>query len=162
LVAVIGLLTAMVNGAEAVAAGSFNPENSSQYCQEGTGEIDDQQLTTSCTPDTTPGGHPDIVSSFDLPAGDYNFGGVVGLSPSVPDDSAIPVGAILGKLGSQPTLGLLNNPCNNSQLRVSFTFMKGTTDINNTVEPQPFGSDNDLAIMAGDNPPYDGHPDVTP
>ena len=93
---------------------------------------------------------------------EYNLGGVVGLSPSVPDDSAIPVGAILGKLGSQPTLGLLNNPCNNSQLRVSFTFVKGTTDINNTVEPQPFGSENDLAIMAGDNPPYDGHPDVTP
>ena len=164
LVAVIltALLTVLVGGDGARAAGSFNPENSSQYCLAGSGAIDDQQLTTGCTPDTTPGSHPDIVSSFDLPAGDYNFGGVVGLSPSVPDDSAIPVGAILGKLGSQPTLGLLNNPCNNSQLRVSFTFVKGTTDINNTVEPQPFGSENDLAIMAGDNPPYDGHPDVTP
>jgi Thrombospondin type 3 repeat len=156
------LLTLLVSGDEVGAAGSFNPENSSQYCMAGTGATDDQQLTTSCTPDITPGTHPDIVSSFDLPAGDFNFGGVVGLSPSVPDDSAIPVGAILGKLGSQPTLGLLNNPCNNSQLRVPFTFMKGTTDINNTVEPQPFGTDNDLAIMAGDNPPYDGQPDVKP
>src|SRR5207245_7275198 len=140
LVAVIltALLTVLVGGDGARAAGSVNPENSSQYCLAGSGAIDDQQLTTSCTPDTTPGTHPDIVSTFDLPTGDYNFGGVVALSPTVPDDNAIPVGAILGKLGSQPTLGLLNNPCNNSQLRVPFTFMKGTTDINDTVEPQPF------------------------
>ena len=89
--------------------------------------------------------------------GDYNFGGVVDLSPTVPDDAAIPVGAILGRLGSQPTLGLLNNTCTNSQLRVPFTFLKGTTDINDTVHPQPFGESNDLAIMAGDNPPYSGH-----
>jgi len=156
------LLIVLVGGDGVSAAGSFNPDNSSQYCIAGSGAIDDQQLTTSCTPDTTPGTHPDIVSSFNLPAGDYNFGGVVALSPTVPDDNAIPVGAILGRLGSQPTLGLLNNACNNSQLRVPFTFMKGTTDINDTVEPQPFGTDNDLAIMAGDNPPYDGHPDVKP
>jgi len=137
LVAIIltALLTVLAGGDGARAAGSFNPDSSSQYCLAGSGAIDDQQLTTSCTPDTTPGTHPDIVSTFDLPTGDYNFG------------------AILGKLGSQPTLGLLNNPCNNSQLRVPFTFMKGTTDINDTVEPQPFGTDNDLAIMAGDNRP---------
>src|SRR5436190_5140862 len=162
IIPVTALFTVLVSGDGVGAAGSFNPENSSQYCAAGTGAIDDQQLSTSCAPDITPGTHPDIVSSFNLPAGDYNFGGVVALSPSVPDDSAIPVGAILGKLGSQPTLGLLNNPCNNSQLRVPFTFMKGTTDINNTVEPQPFGTTNDLAIMAGDNPPYDGQPDVKP
>ncbi|TMG00605.1 MAG: hypothetical protein E6I03_11165 [Chloroflexi bacterium] len=162
IIPVTALFTVLVSGDGVGAAGSFNPENSSQYCAAGTGAIDDQQLSTSCAPDTTPGTHPDIVSSFNLPAGDYNFGGVVALSPSVPDDSAIPVGAILGKLGSQPTLGLLNNPCNNSQLRVPFTFMKGATDVNNTVEPQPFGTTNDLAIMAGDNPPYDGQPDVKP
>src|SRR3989454_29532 len=162
IIPVTALFTVLVSVEGVGAAGSFNPENSSQYCAAGTGAIDAQQLSTSCAPDITPGTHPDIVSSFNLPAGDYNFGGVVALSPSVPDDSAVPVGAILGKLGSQPTLGLLNNPCNTSQLRVPFTFMKGTTDIDNTVEPQPFGTTNDLAIMAGDNPPYDGQPDVKP
>jgi len=59
LVAVIltALLTVLVGGDGARAAGSFNPENSSQYCLAGSGAIDDQQLTTGCTPDTTPGSH---------------------------------------------------------------------------------------------------------
>jgi len=139
-----------------------------------TGAIDKQQLTVSCQPETSPGSHPDIVGGFDIGLGpdgivgtsddthDYNFGGVIAFAPTVPDDNAIPVGAILGQLGSQPTLGLINNGCNNSQLRVGFTFLKGTTDINNTVEPRPFGETNDLAIMSGDNPPYDGVQDVKP
>jgi hypothetical protein len=156
------LATLLVTGDNVHAAGSFNPTSSGMYCKDGTGDIDDQQLTVACQGDTSPDSHADIVGSFDLPAGDYNFGGVVNFSPTVPDDNAIPVGAILGRLGSQPTLGLVSNPCNNSQLRVPFTFMKGTTDINNTVEPRPFGESNDLAIMAGDNPPYSGSQDVKP
>ena len=45
-----------------------------------------------------------------------------------------------GRLGPQPTLGLLNNPCNNSQLRgATSPSWKGTTDINNTVQLLPFG-----------------------
>jgi hypothetical protein len=119
-------------------------------------------MTVTCTPGAAAGSHADIVGTFELPSGDYNFGGLVNLSPTVPDDNAIPVGAILGRLGSQPTLGLLNNPCNNSQLRVPFIFMKGTTNINNTVQPLPFGTSNDLAIIAGDNPPFDGQQDVKP
>jgi len=152
----------------------FKPELDSRYCQQGTGSIDDQMMTTSCAPDASPASHPDIVGSFDLglgpdnqagtpdDTGDYNFAGVVNLSPTVPDDNAVPVGAVLGRLGSQPIIGVVNNPCNNSQLRVPFTFMKGTTDINYTVEPRPFGETNDLAIMAGDNPPYSGQQDVKP
>ena len=148
--------------------------NTSTNCKEGTGDIDQQQLTVSCQPDISPGTHPDVVSSFDIGLGpdgiagtaddtnDYNFGGVIAFSPDVPDDTAIPVGAILGKLGSQPTLGLVNNGCSNSQLRVGFTFMKGTTDIHNIVTPRPFGENNDLAIMAGDTPPYTGVQKVKP
>jgi Thrombospondin type 3 repeat len=159
----LALITLLVTG-DSVHAASFNPANSGAYCADGTGDINDQQLTVSCTPDISAGSHPDIVGSFDLPAGDYNFGGVVNLSPTVPDDNAIPIGAILGRLGSQPTLGLLNNPCNNSQLRVPFTFLKASTDNSqgNLVFPQPFGQANDLAIMAGDNPPFDGAADVKP
>jgi hypothetical protein len=152
----------------------FVPQISTTYCREGTGNIDELQLTTSCQPEANAGAHPDIVGNFGLGLGpdgqpttgddtnDYNFGGIVEFSPQVPDDSAIPVGAILGRLGTQPTLGLLNNPCSNSQLRVPFTFMKGTTDFNNTVEPRPYGESNDLAIMSGDNPPYTGVQDVRP
>ena len=167
------LLILLVSGDGVRAAGTFNPSNTSTYCAQGTGDIDDQQLTVTCTPDISPGSHPDIVSSFNIgvgpdgkagtpdDTGDYNFGGVVAFAPTIPDDTAIPVGAILGRLGSQPTLGLVNNGCGNSQLRVPFTFQKGTTDNNDLVYPQPFGQSNDLAILAGDNPPY-GTQDVNP
>jgi len=45
---------------------------------------------------------------------------------------------------------------------MAFTMMEGTTDINNTVQPLPFGVGNDLAPMAGDNPPFDGVQNVKP
>ena len=117
------LLILLVSGDGVRAAGTFNPSNTSTYCAQGTGDIDDQQLTVTCTPDISPGSHPDIVSSFDIgvgadgkagtgdDTGDYNFGGVVAFAPTIPDDTAIPVGAILGRLGSQPTLGLVNGGC---------------------------------------------------
>jgi Thrombospondin type 3 repeat len=140
----------------------FSPQVSATYCAPGTGDIDQQQLTITCTPDASAGSHADLVGSVGLPLGNYNFGGLVNLSPTAPDDSAIPIGAIVGKVGTQPTLGLLNNPCNNSQLRVPFTMMKGSINISDTVQPQPFGTANDLAILAGDNPPYDGVQDVKP
>jgi len=170
----LALVSMLVTGDNVHAAGTFNPVNGSTYCAEGA-TIDDQQVTVaSCTPDASPGSHPDIVGTFDIglgadgqagtgdDTGDYNFGGVVNLSPTVPDDNAIPVGAILGRLASQPTLGLVNNSCSNNQLRPAFTFMKGTTDINNTVEPIAFGLQNDLALMSGDNAPYDGKADIDP
>jgi hypothetical protein len=142
--------------------GTFRPQDSATYCLGGTGDIDDQQLTVSCQPGATAGDHADVVSSFDLPAEDYYLAGAINFSPTLPDDSSIPVASILGRIAKQPTFGLVNNPCNNSFLRVPFTLLKGTTDINDTVEPRPFGESNDLAIMAGDNPPYNGQQDVKP
>src|SRR5438105_10488285 len=125
----LALVTLLVSGDGAVvhAAGGFNPVNTSTYCKEGTGSIDPQQLTVSCQPEINAGSHPDIVSSFNIGVGpdgqagtgddtfDYNFAGVVDFSPTAPDDAAIPIGAIIGELGSQPTLGLVNTSCNNSQ-----------------------------------------------
>jgi Thrombospondin type 3 repeat len=152
----------------------FKPDISSTYCREGTGNINDQQMTTTCLPEANVGAHPDVVGRLGLGLGadgqpstpddtnDYGIAGAVALSPSAPDDTTIPVGAILGRVGDQPANGLLNNPCSNSQLRFSFTLQKGTTDINDTVEPRPYGEQNDLAIMAGDIPPYNGVQDVKP
>ncbi len=173
----LALLTLVVTG-DSVHAASFNPLNTSQYCKEGTGDIDPQHLVPvpggiSCTGDISQGSHPDVVGTFNIgvgadgvpitgdDSGDYNFGGVVNLSPSTPTDAEIPDGAILGKLASIAVLGLLNNPCVN-QIPVGFTFMEATTDITNTVEPLPFGQSNDLAIIAGDNPPITGTADVKP
>jgi len=153
----------------------FKPELSATYCRSGSGDIDEQAMSVRCDPDASPGTRPDIVGRLGLGLGpdgqpgtpddtnDYYLGGSVALSPSAPpDDFSIPIGAILGRLGSQPTQGLVNNGCGNHQLRIPFTLMKGTTDINDTVQPQPFGTSNDLAIMAGDNPPYNGVQDVKP
>lgn len=152
----------------------FVPQISSTYCQSGSGDIDDQQLTVACQPDASAGAHSDIVATLGLGLGpdgqrgtaddtnDYDFAGAVSLSQSLLDDATIPVGAILARLAAQPTFGLLSNTCSNSQLRLPFTLMKGTTDITDTVQPQPFGTGNDLALMAGDIPPFDGIANIKP
>src|SRR6266550_1027638 len=63
----------------------FNPANTATYCREGTFDI---------------GLGPDGIAGNGDDTHDYNFGGIVDFSPTVPDDTAIPVGAILGQLGS--------------------------------------------------------------
>ena len=66
----LALVTLLVSGDEvAHAAGGFNPANTSTYCKEGTGKIDQQALTVSCEPDISPGSHPDIVSGSDIGLG---------------------------------------------------------------------------------------------
>jgi len=162
IIPLLALLTLLMTGDSVHAAGSFNPNSTGQYCAEGSAQIDKQQIgVTACTPSTAEGSHPDVVGTFDISAPDYNFGGVVNFTPTAPDDNAIPVGAVLGDLGTAPTLGLVNNACNNDQIKVPFTFIKGTTDINDTVTPQPFGQSNDLAPMSGDSN-GDGVPEVKP
>ncbi len=149
------LVTLAVTSDGVHAAGSFNPQPASTYST------------------VDPGSHPDITGAFNIglgpdgqpitadDTGDYNFGGVVTFAPSSPADGDMPDGAILGTLSSVATLGLLNGACV-STIQVNFTFMKGTTDINNTVEPLKYGLDNDLAIVAGDTAPFDGVGDVNP
>jgi Thrombospondin type 3 repeat len=137
----------------------FNPEVSAVYSS------------------TDPGSHPDIGSTFSLGLGvdgnpetsddtkDYNFAGIVNFLPSVPRDSDVPDGAILGSQHSLLSVGVLNNPCAvqlAGRFAVSFTFMEATTDTNNTVEPLPFGTPNALAILAGDLPPFNGVANVSP
>jgi len=92
---------------------------------------------------------------------------VVNFSPTSPQDLDIPDGAILGAVTSQDTLGILSNACAISG-QLNFTFMEGTTDITNTVEPYAWGptsprGSNDLAGIAGDTSPSpDGVQDIKP
>ncbi len=135
--------------------GTFNPELSATYSE------------------TTPGSHPDITSTFtiglgpdgqpgtDDDTGDYHFAGIVNFSPSSPQDSDIPDGAIIGTRQSMETIGVVNNPCV-VLIPLEFTYMEATTDINDTVEPFPYGFSNDLGPIAGDAPPFDGVADVKP
>ena len=135
--------------------GTFNPELSATYSE------------------TTPGSHPDITSTFtiglgpdgqpgtDDDTGDYHFAGIVNFSPSSPQDSDIPDGAIIGTRQSMETIGVVNNQCV-VLIPLEFTYMEATTDINDTVEPFPYGFSNDLGPIAGDAPPFDGVADVKP
>ena len=106
---------------------------------------------------------PDGLQNTDDDTGDYNFGGVVTLTPPgayVPADADIPDGAIVGNLSSQAILGLVNGGCN-TLIPVAFTYMEATTDINNTIEPLAYGQPNDLSPLAGDLN-QDGNPDIKP
>jgi len=130
-------------------------------------------VSSSTWSTTDPGSHPDIAGVFNIglgpdatpitadDTGDYNFGGVVALAPYAPTDADIPTGALVGSVNSVAVLGILNNSCAN-QIPVAFTFQKATTDITNTVDMLQFGIGNELAVMAGDNPPFDGVQAVKP
>jgi Thrombospondin type 3 repeat len=131
---------------------------------------------TSTYSTTEPGSNPDIAGTFDIGVGpnglhelgggddtnDYNFGGVVAIAPAVPADAEITDGAILGQINSVATLGLINAMCTNQTPPIRFIFMEATTDIDNTVDMLEFGIGNELAVIAGDNPPFGNTPDVKP
>lgn len=177
----LALVALLVTGDSVHAAGAFNPVNVSRLCKQDAAASDAAlntgattfTATIDCVAETAPGSHPDVLSKFNIglgpdnrpitpdDTGDYNFGGVVGLSPSSPTDADVPDGAILGKLRSKATLGLIGNPCTNG-IDVAFTFMEGTTDINNTVDMSPYGINNDLGPLTGDPPPYEGNQTENP
>jgi hypothetical protein len=135
--------------------GGFDPQVSQRYSE------------------TSPESHPDVATTLSLGLGpdgqagtgddthDYNFAGILHFLPSAPTDAEIPDGAVVGTGQSIETLGVLNNSCAN-QIAVAFDFLEGTTDITNTVDMLPYGVGNELGVMAGDNPPFDGTQVVKP
>lgn len=111
LVAAIGF-TALLARSDATAAGTFTP------------------ASTVALADDSAGATSDIVTTFKLPKGDYNFGGTVGFTPTewaLPKDADIPDGALISRLESKAVLGLLGEGCNNG-LGVGFDLMDGTTN----------------------------------
>jgi hypothetical protein len=77
----------------------------------------------------------DITIRFSLDAPDYNFGAVVTLTPRewfVASAADVPLGALVGTLGAQSTLGLLNEPCV-SAVGPSFELLNASTDTSDTV-----------------------------
>jgi len=77
----------------------------------------------------------DITTRFSLDAPDYNFGAVVTLTPPqwfVASGADVPIGAVVGTLGAQATLGLLNKPCV-SAVGPSFELLNASTDTSDTV-----------------------------
>jgi len=77
----------------------------------------------------------DITIRFSLDAPDYNFGAVVTFAPPgwfVASEADVPLGALVGTLDAQSTLGLLNEPCV-SAVPVSFELLNASTDTSDTV-----------------------------
>jgi len=102
-------------------------------------------LTIELTIDNPePEGNSEFTTDLILPDGDVNFAGLVAFVPGdwgvVPADE-IPIGAIVGELTSQATLGLFNNACNNV-LPVRFTFLNSSIDTSDTVPFDDTDGDN--------------------
>ncbi len=112
----------------------------------------DPQLTITLA-DPTPEVPSVLTNDFDLAEGDLQFGGIVSFIPLdwgiVPGDK-IPIGASMGNLFSDATLGLINSACN-QVLPVNFDMMNASLDRGNTVSmddtddslTEDFAEDND-------------------
>lgn len=99
-----------------------------------------------CDGDTAPGAPADLRSKHcvgwnadcsvkDNPVSDSNFGALVSFTPpewNLPRGDTIPVGALAGRLESEASLGLLNNPCN-SRIQVAFTLLNGSINTGATI-----------------------------
>jgi hypothetical protein len=114
----------------------------------------------ACTPDTSPGGHPDITTPFTVPQGNlaYNqsfFAALGGANETRLDGAAIGgpnadgTGAAGGGLESTVTLGLAANPCNNT-IYPDFIWWEAEYDVTDTVACAPEGTDDRWNNMASD------------
>jgi len=115
----LGLLALILvlGSADSAQAGTFNPELA---------------ITMA---DSAPETSSDFTADFNLPSGDVNFAALVTFIPKdwgvVPGDK-IPIGAVVGELEAQATLGLINAACQNV-LPVEFTMLNASTDPTDTV-----------------------------
>ena len=114
LLAVIALAASV----DSTSAGTFNPTLKAQLA------------------DSSPEANSDFTVDFNVPSGDVNFAGVVSFIPQywgVVPGKDLDIGAQVGTLASQATLGLINAPCNTT-LPVVFTMLNASTDPTDTVE----------------------------
>jgi hypothetical protein len=86
--------------------------------------------------DPAPESLSNYTLQFGLPEGDVNFGGVVGFLPpewGIVAGADLPVGAVVGELRADATLGIINSPCN-QVLPVEFTLLNGSLDQSDTID----------------------------
>ena len=105
------LLFLVASNSDTAYASSFDPAGSA--CLDDFDTLDPFPAgahANDCDGDSTPGVSSDITTSFILPAGDSNFGGTIGFVPaglSPASDADVPNGAIVSRLASIASLGLL-------------------------------------------------------
>ncbi len=105
----------------------------------------------ACDGNPAAGAVTDVRQTFGLAAPQPYFAGFVNFIPSafLEGNPKIALGAVVGKLWSRATLGLINNPCENP-IVVDFSFVYSSTDISNIIEPKPFPQSNALTPLAQD------------
>jgi hypothetical protein len=94
----------------------------------------DVTLTASVA-DPTAGAASDVTTNFGIGAGSAQYLATATFTPPEFDMTGganIPLGALVGKLDANATLGLINGPCN-SALPVTFDMMNATVDTSSTV-----------------------------
>ena len=145
IVALVAALGVLLTIKDASAVISFNP--TATLC------VEDATTAPECDGDTSAGATPDARSTFGILPPDSNFGGVVNGVPAAfvaeSDTGITPIGAVVAKLTSVATLGLLGNPCSN-QIDVAFTMMAGSVNPADTISPKPSGQSDILEPLALD------------
>lgn len=99
--------------------------------------------------DTSPGGHPDITSSFDIPPPSA-LGGAINFSDpalATATDVQVPTGAYMGQAVTIAKLGVLNDGCMNDQ-SITFDLVDASTPATTGVVVPVSG--NNLAEDDGD------------
>ena len=85
--------------------------------------------------DATGGASADITAELNVPEGDVNFAGIVAFIPrewQITPGDEISIGAVVGDVTAQATLGLINGPCSNV-LPVDFIMLNSSIDPSDTV-----------------------------
>ncbi len=86
--------------------------------------------------DARAGANSGWVSHFNIPSGDVQFGGAVFFVPpewDITPGDEIPIGAVVGELLANATLGIINAACFNA-LPVGFTMLNASIDPSDTVD----------------------------
>jgi len=94
---------------------------------------------------TDPEVSSDFTTTFNLPDGDVNFAGVVAFIPpewGIVKGNTLPVGADVGNLRADATLGLINASCN-QPVPVEFDMKNGSINRDDTVSFNDDESDDD-------------------
>jgi len=102
-----------------------------------------------------------IIRSADDDPEQVNFGAVIGFTPpewAVPQGTTIPIGAVVGTLASNATLGLINAQCATS-LQVNFTFVNASINTSDTIDTRPPGHPKNAQPLHDDVSPANGIPD---
>jgi hypothetical protein len=129
--------------------GSFSPYSSLCLDDATTGNFPPSQ-GQACDGSVAVDAFSDVRTTLGVAAPQSNFAALTSYTPAaLLGTPKIALGAIVGKLWSRATLGLINNACQNPII-VDFTFFYSSTDPTDTIDPKPFGQQNTLQPLAQD------------